>query len=173
MDNKTIVIGVGARPEDDPMAMDLGMAEEADAEMYEAMAPTGDFTSRGLDPLVRATNRMLPLFDQSGDYPEVEDTNRLPVDFTRILSMFKAAVDDAIDQDVVREEMRIDLDGVKDDTALMTIAGKLDMLSKDKDFKKFLAEPIDEEEDEEAMDRDAEMETMSAEDEDDFLMGRM
>ena len=87
--------------------------------------------------------------------------------------MFKAAVDDAIDQDVVREEMRIDLDGVKDDTALMTIAGKLEMLSKDKDFKKFLAEPIDEEEDEEAMDRDAEMETMSAEDEDDFLMGRM
>jgi hypothetical protein len=49
MDKKTIVIGVGARPEDDPMAMDLGMAEEADAEMYEAMAPTGDFTSRGLD----------------------------------------------------------------------------------------------------------------------------
>lgn len=166
-----IMIGVGARPQGEPMSEDLGMAEEADAEMFEAMAPRGNFTSRGLDPLVRSTNRMLPLFDQSGDYPNVEDTEVLPTDFVRILAMFQAAVEDAISEDVLREEMRIDLDGVIDDTGLMTIAGKLDMLSKDREFKKFLKEPMEEE----AMEEEGEMEeeAMTDDEMDSLMMERM
>ena len=161
-----IMIGVGARPQGEPMSEDLGMAEEADAEMFEAMAPRGNFTSRGLDPLVRSTNKLLPLFDQTGDYPSVEDTEVLPTDFVRILAMFQAAVEDAISEDVVREEMRIDLDGVIDDTGLMTIAGKLDMLSKDREFKKFLKEPMEEEE-------EMEEEAMTDDEMDSLMMERM
>lgn len=166
-----IMIGVGARPQGEPMSEDLGMAEEADAEMFEAMAPRGNFTSRGLDPLVRSTNKLLPLFDQTGDYPSVEDTEVLPTDFVRILAMFQAAVEDAISEDVLREEMRIDLDGVIDDTGLMTIAGKLDMLSKDREFKKFLKEPMEEE----AMEEEGEMEeeAMSDDEMDSLMMERM
>jgi hypothetical protein len=171
MEDKMIMIGVGARPEGEPMSEDLGMAEEADAEMFEAMAPRGDFTSRGLDPLVRSTNKLLPLFDQTGDYPSVEDTEVLPTDFVRILAMFQAAVEDAIAADVVREEMRIDLDGVRDDTALMTIAGKLDMLAKDREFKKFLQEPL--EEDEELETEMTEEEPMSDDEMDSLMMERM
>ena len=172
MAKEMIMIGVGARPEGEPMSDELGMAEEADEEMFEAMAPRGDFTSRGLDPLVRATNKLLPLFDQSGDYPSVEDTEVLPTDFVRILAMFQAAVEDAIDGDVLREEMRIDLDGVIDDTGLMTIAGKLDMLSKDREFKKFLKEPMEEEvAGEEEM--DMEEEPMSDDEMDSLMMERM
>lgn len=169
-----IMIGVGARPQGEPMSEDLGMAEEADAEMFEAMAPRGNFTSRGLDPLVRSTNRMLPLFDQSGDYPNVEDTEVLPTDFVRILAMFQAAVEDAISEDVLREEMRIDLDGVIDDTGLMTIAGKLDMLSKDREFKKFLKEPMDDEvAGEEEMGMEMEDEAMTEDEMDRMMMARM
>lgn len=166
-----IMIGVGARPQGEPMSEDLGMAEEADAEMFEAMAPRGNFTSRGLDPLVRSTNKLLPLFDQTGDYPSVEDTEVLPTDFVRILAMFQAAVEDAISEDVLREEMRIDLDGVIDDTGLMTIAGKLDMLSKDREFKKFLKEPMEEE----AMEEEEEMEeeAMTDDEMDSLMMERM
>ena len=166
-----IMIGVGARPQGEPMSEDLGMAEEADAEMFEAMAPRGNFTSRGLDPLVRSTNKLLPLFDQTGDYPSVEDTEVLPTDFVRILAMFQAAVEDAISEDVLREEMRIDLDGVIDDTGLMTIAGKLDMLSKDREFKKFLKEPMEEE----AMEEEGEMEeeAMTDDEMDSLMMERM
>jgi hypothetical protein len=171
MEDKMIMIGVGARPQGEPMSEDLGMAEEADAEMFEAMAPRGNFTSRGLDPLVRSTNKLLPLFDQTGDYPSVEDTEVLPTDFVRILAMFQAAVEDAISEDVLREEMRIDLDGVIDDTGLMTIAGKLDMLSKDREFKKFLKEPMEEE----AMEEEGEMEeeAMSDDEMDSLMMERM
>jgi hypothetical protein len=171
MEDKMIMIGVGARPQGEPMSEDLGMAEEADAEMFEAMAPRGNFTSRGLDPLVRSTNKLLPLFDQTGDYPSVEDTEVLPTDFVRILAMFQAAVEDAISEDVLREEMRIDLDGVIDDTGLMTIAGKLDMLSKDREFKKFLKEPMEEE----AMEEEEEMEeeAMTDDEMDSLMMERM
>lgn len=171
MEKEMIMIGVGARPEGEPMAQELGMAEDADEQMFEAMAPRGDFTSRGLDPLVRSTNKLLPLFDQTGDYPMVEDTEVLPTDFTRILAMFQAAVEDAIESDVLREEMRIDLDGVINDTALMTLSGKLDMLSSDRDFKKFLQEPMEEDEvvGEEPMDE----EPMSDDQMDEMFMERM
>ena len=169
MAKEMIMIGVGARPEGEPMSEELGMAEEEDEKMFEAMAPRGDFTSRGLDPLVRATNKLLPLFDQSGDYPSVEDTDVLPTDFVRILAMFQQAVEEAIDQDILRGEMAISLDDVRDDTALMTIAGKLDMLAKDRDFKRFLAEPIEEE----AEEMEEEEEAMSPEEEDELFMGRM
>lgn len=172
MDKEVVMIGVGSRPEGDPMGEELGMAEEADDQMFAAMAPRGDFTSRGLGPLVRGTNALLPLFGQSSDYPEVEDTEVLPTDFVRILAMFQQAVEEAIEEDVVRDEMRIDLDDVRDDTALMTIAGKLEMLSKDKEFKRFLQEEVDGEEEGE-MDREPEMETMSPEEEDAMMMSRM
>lgn len=169
MDEKTIMIGIGSRPEGGPMAAELESAEEADTAAFEAMAPKGNFTQRGLVPLVRATNALLPLFDQTPDYPEVEDTKQLPTDFVRILAMFQSAVEDAIARDVVRDEMRIDLDGVIDDTGLMTLAGKLDMLSKDKDFKRFLSEPAEEE----VVEEEVEPEGMSYDDEDELLMSRM
>jgi len=170
--DKVVMIGVGSRPEGDPMGEELEIAEEADADMFAAMAPRGDFTSRGLGPLVRGTNALLPLFGQSADYPDVEDTEVLPTDFVRILAMFQQAVEEAIEEDAIRDEMRIDLDDVRDDTALMTIAGKLEMLAKDKEFKRFLQEEVDGEEEGE-MDRESEMETMSPEEEDELMMGRM
>jgi len=142
---KMIVIGIGSRPGSDPIGKELEDAEEADSDMFEAMAPKGDFTARGLAPLVKATNRLLPLFGQEPDYPSVPDTKVLPTDFTRILAMFKSAVDDAISKEVVDQEMAIMLDSIRDDSALMALAGKLDMLSRDKDFKRFLKEPMEEE----------------------------
>ena len=175
MKDKMIMIGIGSRPESEPYSSELEGAEEADMSMFEEMSPKGNFTSRGLAPLVKATNRLLPLFDQTGDYPMVEDTKQLPTDFTRILAMFKSAVDDAVSKEVVMPEMAIQLDNVRDDSALMSLAGKLDMLSKDRDFKKFLKEPMEEEESEgqSVGQEGAEEMGMSPEEEDDMMMSRM
>ena len=137
---KTIMIDIGAPPE--YMADEVMMAEQADEEMFEAMAPKGDFTQRGLSSIVRATNKMLPLFGQTPDYPDVPDTNMLPTDFTRILAMFAAAVEEAIEDDILSPEMAIDLSTVRDDSGLLTVSGKLDMLRQDKDFKRYLAEEV-------------------------------
>ena len=137
---KTIMIDIGAPPS--YMAEEVMMAEQADEEMFEAMAPKGDFTQRGLASIVRATNKMLPLFGQTPDYPDVPDTNMLPTDFTRILAMFAAAVEEAIEDEILSPEMAIDLSTVRDDSGLLTVAGKIDMLRQDKDFKRYLAEEV-------------------------------
>lgn len=120
---------------------DVGELEAMDEEKFKAIAPKGLFTVRGLNGLVNATNKLLPLFGQTGDYPTFkQDVKELPTDFVRVLSMFIAAIDDAIAEEIIGPEMAIDMASITDDTALTTIAGKLQMLSKIKEFKKWLQE---------------------------------
>jgi len=155
-----------------------GMAESAmdeDEAMYDEMAPKGKFTPKGLAPLVKAANVLLPLFGQSGDYPNITETvTVIPTDLFRVLSMFAAAVDDAIAGDVIDAEMAMDFSGVRDDSSLMLIAGKLSKLAANRDFKKFLKEPMAPKEEESGVDEErTPMPTMSPEDEDAMMMGRM
>jgi hypothetical protein len=166
-----VEIQVGGRdPKSSPIASELNQLEIEDEDMYAQMAPRGTFTSRGLDPLVRNTNKLLPLFGQDPSYPKIGDTDVLPTDFVRVLSMFASAVDDAIEEGILNPEMRIDMEGIMDDAGLMSLSGKIEMLSKDREFKRFLQE---EKPEEEPMEKDmAEME-MSPEMEDDLMMERL
>ena len=58
----------------------------------------------------------------------------------REITMVKAAADDAITAGKVDEEKRIQLDGIKDDTDLLMLAGAVNSLATDKGFKAFLKE---------------------------------
>jgi hypothetical protein len=166
-----IEIQIGGRaPGSSPVAEELNQLELEDEDTYATMAPKGTFTSRGLDPLVKNTNKLLVLFGQDPSYPKVMDTDKLPTDFTRILSMFVAAVDDAIDEGILNPEMKIDLEGVRDDAGLMSLSGKIEMLAKDREFKRFLQE--DQKEEEQAPEMEEEM-AMSPEEEDAMMMERM
>jgi len=75
-----------------------------------------------------------------------EPLTELPTDLVRVLSMFMAAVDDAVASDVLSPEMAITFDGVTDDRALMLMAAKLAQISKSMEFKRFLKEPKPQEE---------------------------
>lgn len=159
-----------------PNAEMLKEAETADKEMMTVASPKGNFTPRGLGPLVKATNKLLPLFGQTGDYPALAGSlKELPEDFTRVISMFKAAVDDAIAEEVVGPEMAISLDSIIDDTGLLTLAGKLEMLAKTREFKKFLSEPPKGETQGTETGEEAGMpeEEMSSENADQLMMNRM
>jgi len=166
-----IKIGGKGDMENSELAPELSEAEMADEEMVTSMAPTGQYTAKGLNALVNATNATLPLFEQTPDYPKFsENLTKLPTDFVRVLMMFQSAVDDAIAQEVLPQDMAFDLTTVKDDSALITLAGKLSMISKSKDFKKFLKEPPMEEN---VSTEAAEEAGMSAEEEDKLMMERM
>jgi hypothetical protein len=170
--NVEVEIQIGGRaPGSSPVAEELNELEMEDEEAYAAMAPKGSFTSRGLDPLVKNVNKLLPLFGQDPSYPKIADTSQLPTDFVRVLSMFVAAVDDAVEEGIVNPEMKIDLGMVKSDSDLMSLSGKIEMLARDREFKRFLQEeaPEEEPEMEEGMDEMA----MSPEDEDKLMMERM
>lgn len=156
-----------------PFAKELTDLELEDEAVVASLAPVGVFTSRGLDPLVKATNMILPLFGQDATYPKIPDTKKLPVDFTRLLIMFSTAVQDAIEADVLADEMEVDYSWLSNDTSLLTLAGKLQMLSKDKGFKKFLLEPPPEQKQEQEDTTVEEPKGMTTEDEDALLMTRL
>jgi len=166
-----IKIGGKGDMEDSELAPELSEAEMADEEMVNSMAPTGQYTAKGLNALVNATNAVLPLFEQTPDYPKFsENLTKLPTDFVRVLMMFQSAVDDAIAQEILPQDMAFDLTTARDDSALMSLAGKLSMISKSKDFKKFLKEPPMEEN---VSTEAAEEAGMSAEEEDKLMMERL
>ena len=142
---KEIKITIGGRDRmgpEAPVNEMLDDLEETDEALYDKMAPTGDFSKKSLSNLVSATNRLLPAFGQSPDYPTfAEDLTKLPTDFVRVISMFADAVDDAVEAEVVGSDMSLSLDAITDDLSLTSAASKLDALSRNKEFKKFLREP--------------------------------
>lgn len=116
-----------------------GDVEEAEDEIYSAQAPKGRFTAKGANALVEATNRLLPLFGVNDKYERFKgNMTELPVEFVRLLSMFKAAIDDAIAEGILPEDAMIDLTIVTDDSGLQSLAGRIGMAAKSPQFKRFL-----------------------------------
>jgi len=91
--------------------------------------------------------------------------------------MFKAAVDDAIEQGILGEEMAISFDTVTDDLALTSLAGKISNMAKNFNFKKFLKESPPEEtnatEAGEEAGMEEEEESMSEDEMDNLFMSKM
>ena len=150
---------------------DLRDMEDAE---YEAMAPTGDFSKAALNSLVRSHNKVSKLFDMD-TYPDFsEGVEVFPARFVRELMMIAQAVADAIDEGVVDEEMMIDLSDVAADRDLARLAGRLDALSRDKDFKRFLKEgPSEKEVSEEEVSESVPMEEMGDDEIESLMMERV
>jgi len=172
----TEIIIAGRSPEESPLAEDLNEAEMTDEMNYEAMSPEGSFTMNSMNALVKATNKLLPAFGQAPDYPTFDaDVSKFPTEFTRILAMFSAATNDAAEMEVIDPEMVISLDAITDDRSLKMLAGRVDALSRNKDFKKFLKEPMPMKEEEEVSGAETAMEgeEMTDEQMDAMFMERM
>jgi len=117
------------------------IAQQEDSLMGE-FSPTGSFSRKALNSLVKVARKLQPLFGLKADYPDFdEDAEVLPTEFTRLLMMFKQATDDAVAAEAVDADKVFILDDVTDDSGIQVIAGKLTALAKDKAFKKFLDSP--------------------------------
>jgi hypothetical protein len=138
---------MGMVPSDAKMELEKEVAgvEMEEEGLFAEMAPKGQFSKGAINSLVSAHNAVTKLFDLP-TYPAFEsDVTEFPSNFVRELSMIAAAVSDAIAADVLTPEMEISLEGIKSDRELAPLSGRLQMISKSKDFKKFLAEPKEEE----------------------------
>jgi hypothetical protein len=141
------------------------------ADEVEAQTPTGVFTVGGLNALVAALNKVLPMFEMP-DYPQFDEDieGPLPEEFARQLSMVNEAAEAAGHEPFPFEE-------AVDDTGLRMIAGRLDSLARDKKFKNFLEEQIsliDDEDFEEEPVEEVVEETPEVEiDEDELFMERV
>ena len=156
-------------PGTEALRPELQKLEEQDQQSFNDNAPTGDFSEKSLNNLVNATNKLLPAFDQEPTYPTfTEAVGVLPEDFVRVLSMFQGASNEAADQDVVDDELRVVIADITDDASLTATAAKIDRLSRDKAFKKWLKSPQEVVVDE-PVDSDAEPSTPPTDEEVDAL----
>ena len=161
------------------LAVEIETAEGEDEMMYEEMAPSGRFSRKALNNLVKATNRLLPLFEQTPDYPQFDADldGKLPTDFVRVLAMFQGAVNAAVDADVLDSEMDFVMEDMTDDMALQSIAGKITSIAGNREFRSFLRNPPEMEEEpmEEVSGAEAAMEgeDMTPEQMDNLFAGRM
>ena len=120
----------------------IALGEEADQRTLEERAPTGPFKPKAVNAMVKAMNRVLPLFGLDPDARETTEArvDALPVELVRHLDMISAAANDAVAAEAIDAELAFSLSDITDDTSLQVVSGKLDKLSKDKDFKTFLKE---------------------------------
>jgi hypothetical protein len=117
-----------------------GEVEEKEDMLYEKASPKGKFSGKSLNALVQAVNRLTPLFGIKDTYPAFggESMTELPAEFVRLLSMFKAAISDAIEEGILPEDAMIDLSVITDDNGIQALAGRIGMAAKSGGFKRFL-----------------------------------
>ncbi len=132
-----------AKAQLDSSISEVGVQE---SEMLQAMSPKGQFSKRVLGTLANSLNRVAPLFERPDLKIEKveappEDANSFPEDYMRVLAMVVAASSDAAQEGVVESNLVPALETIVDDTGVNLLVGKLSMLAKDKDFKRFLKEP--------------------------------
>jgi len=178
---KEAMMTEGEMPEGEvAIAVEIETAEMDDEQMYADMAPKArnrPFSMKALNNLVGATNRLLPLFGQTPDYPQFDgDIDVFPTDFVRVLAMFQGAINEACDLDMCDDEMDFVMEDITDDASINALAGKIDMMARDRDFKNYLRNPpetMEEEEDVSGAEMAMEGEEMSDQQMDDLFSERV
>jgi len=161
------------------LEVEVAAAEGEDEALYEELAPSGKFSRKSLNNLVKATNRLLPLFEQTPDYPQFDADidGKLPTDFVRVLAMFQGAVNAAVDADVLDDEFDFVLEDLTDDQSIQAIAGKITSIAGNREFRSFLKNPpeIEDELEEDISGAEVAMEgeEMSPEQMDNLFAGRI
>ena len=135
-------------------AIDQAGAE--DEQMIMELAPVGDFSKSSVDRLVKAVNKMVPLFGGDPVSAPDGDLQQFPEDLTRYLAMILTATEAAVQADIIDPELLVSLDDLQDDRGITMLTARLEMLLKNREFKKFLQTPIEEPVVEEVMEEEDE-----------------
>ena len=135
-------------------AVDQAGAE--DAAMIMELAPVGDFSKSSVDRLVKTVNKMVPLFGGDPVVSPDGDLQQFPEDLTRYLAMILTATEAAVQADIIDPELLVSLDDLQDDRGITMLTARLEMLLKDREFKKFLQTPMEETVVEEVMEEEEE-----------------
>lgn len=111
-----------------------GQIDQMRGEQFAAVAPEGVYGSKLLNKLVKAINKLAPLFDMEALEEYTEDVQGpLPDEIVRALSMIRSATEDAGITDAMFE-----VADMVDDAAINLVIGKILTLAKDTAFKTFL-----------------------------------
>ena len=125
----------------------------AQGEMIEAMAPEGPFTAPAIRDIIKALSQALSHFGPAADdmlkalrEEKAADAEDLPESIAAAMQPVIDAINDAVEADVLDAEMRINLDGMSGDSALREVSARARMAAGNREFRKFLKEETEEEE---------------------------
>ena len=118
----------------------IGSASRAQDEIFSMTSPRGTFTPAGLGPLIDSLNISLPLFGQPTVARVMESGQTIPDAILRPLMMTITAINDAVQESVLPEELAINVGNIVSDVDLKMIAAKIGSAVKSMAFKKFLKE---------------------------------
>jgi len=123
----------------DMEVQDAMMKDKASRDkLASAVAPKGKFGVSAMNKLVSSLNMVIPMFGLEGSMPAFTDTVKIfPAELVGILSAVRQATTDFGEDDYM-----FDLASIKKDTDVLRLAAQMDLLSKDREFKRFLAEPM-------------------------------
>lgn len=158
-------------PQMKELTVAIAEVENEEEGLLSDMAPKGEWSAEAMNSFLGSLNKVAALFSLPA-IPEVnQEVTVLPSPVVKVLLMLKSAVSDAIKAEVVSPDLAFDLAQVTNDNSLGLLAGKLDLLLRDRGFKSFLKESPPKEEEVES---EPEEETSSTpEDMDSFLAKRM
>lgn len=122
-----------AAPQDAQLEAKMNEADMAFEEVMSEANPVGDFTASAINVLIDKVNAALPLFGpEAQEVAPVEgDVQEFPTDLTKALQMMAQAAGDA------GIDAAIDMN-VSDDKGVKLLAGQVDSLSRNQNFKTFL-----------------------------------
>ena len=147
MDMKALTGMKGSKnPAEVELEIKVGEIEGEEEGLYQDMSPTGRFSKGALNSLVQVHNQVSKLFGMDPYASFDADQESFPGAFTKEISMIIDAADDAAEAEVIDMEMVPSLENITTDKDVALLSGKIGMLAKSKDFKKFLAEPGEEKE---------------------------
>lgn len=107
--------------------------DDTEEEAYGMAAPSGDYSTGGLNALVDGLNAVLPMFNLPDYERFAEAVDTLPSKFVKQLTMVNEAAKAA-----GLDDMTLDFGMMTDDKSLKMAAGKLRALAGNTSFKRFL-----------------------------------
>jgi len=122
---------------------ELVEAQQIEDNNIQTLAPTGAFSSKKMNGLVIALNNLSALFGWEQLPRVTADINgSIPNDIMRKLLTLSAAIDDAITEGILDQDNQIDTD-ISDDHGLLMLSSAISKLTRNKKFKRFLEQPIE------------------------------
>ncbi len=127
--------------------MDQAMAQGAQIE-----APTGKFSARALNALVAELNQLLPMMGRTEQYPEfTDDQTVIPTDLMQLMLAVQSIAE------MAQAEFTLDLATMKADAQIAKLAALIKRLRDDKRLQDYLAQGMEPEVPEQAVQPEAPM----------------
>jgi hypothetical protein len=127
-------------PELKQVSVSISEVENEEEGLLSDMAPKGEWSMEAMNIFLESLNKVAALFSLPAFDKVKEVVTVIPTPTVKALIMIQDAVGDAVEQDVVSPDLAFDVSALTNDNDLGLLGGKLDLLARDKELRRFLKE---------------------------------